>query len=163
MHKMRLVHRDIKPDNTFINIKDGEKEVGLGDFGTARYINESNEFKLERNESINTTTVGSGFYTSPEMKAEKPNGTQTDLWSFGVTIGVIIGLDDICPVGYKGGVPGFIKDCAAGKHDLWLHEQEIYISPVFTPLLKNILMVDPSKRFTMQQVLDHPYVTKNLE
>ena len=122
MHKLRIVHRDIKPDNTFLVLKDGQLEVSCGDFGTAREVNESNEFKLEVNETINTTTVGSGFYASPEMKAERPNGTPTDVWSFGVLIGVVLGLDDVCPTGYKGGLPGFIKDCVADKHDLWLHQ-----------------------------------------
>ena len=78
-------------------------------------------------------------------------------------IGVILGLDEICPVGYKGGLAGFFKDTAAGKHDLWLHEQGIYISPIMKPLLKNMLMVDQYKRYTMQQVIDHPYITKNVE
>ena len=55
------------------------------------------------------------------MKKEKPNGTQTDVFSLGVLFGVSLGLEEICPQGYKGGVPGFIKDCAAGKQDLWLH------------------------------------------
>ena len=123
MHKMRMVHRDIKPDNVFlVKEDDGHYAVRVGDYGTARLVNENNEFTLDLNETINTTTVGSGFYTSPEMKQERPNGTPTDAWSFGVLIGVILGLDDVCPTGYKGGVPGFLKDVCLGKHNLWLHE-----------------------------------------
>ena len=157
MHRLRLVHRDIKPDNIFIT--GSPPECRLGDFNTAREVDMSNNFKLEVNETINTTVVGSGYFKSPEMINEKPNGSQTDVWSFGITIGVIIGLDDnLCPPGYHGGLPGYIRDCAAGKHDLWLHQQGIYLSPIFQHLIKNCLMIDPARRFTMQQVIDHPFV-----
>ena len=143
LHNMKIVHRDIKPDNAFLVINNkGEIEIRLGDFGTARTINENNEFTLEVNESINTTTVGSGYFASPEMTREMPNGTPTDVWSFAITIGVLIGLDDVCPTGYRAGLPGFIRDCFAGKHNLWLHEQGIYISQILSPLMKNMLKVD---------------------
>ena len=42
LHIMKIVHRDIKPDNAFISInKKGEYEVKLGDWGTARLIGEN--------------------------------------------------------------------------------------------------------------------------
>ena len=59
---------------------------------------------------------------APEMKNDLPNGLKADIWSFAILIGVILGLDQICPVGYRGGVPGFIKNCASSKHDMDLHK-----------------------------------------
>ena len=100
------------------------------------------DFKLEKNENINNTQAGSGFFMSPEMMNDRPNGIKTDSWSYGVTLGCLIGLDDICPPGYRGGVPGFMKNCANSKHDLDMHKEGIYMSPIFKDLLKNLLIVD---------------------
>ena len=97
------------------------------------------------------------------MRNEKPNGTPTDAWSYGMVIGVILGLDEICPTGYPGGMAKFFKDVAAGKHNLWLHSQGIHLSPILNNLMGNLLLVDQQKRFTMQQVLDHAYMKKSDE
>ena len=94
---------------------------------------------------------------SPEMRNEKPNGLKTDVWSFAITIGVLFGLDSICPSDYKGGIPAFIKDSASSKNDMFLHKSGVYLSPIVKDLLSNMLLVTESKRFSMQQVLDHKY------
>ena len=71
LHKEWFVHRDIKPDNVFMTKNEEDKYVcKLGDFGTARPVNKNMEFKLEKNENINTTQAGSGFFMSPEMKSD---------------------------------------------------------------------------------------------
>ena len=159
LHNMRVVHRDIKPDNVFMTRDKMNKLVcKLGDFGTARLVNENLEFVLAKNESINQTQAGSGYFMSPEMKNDRPNGLKTDIWSLGITIGVILGLEDAFLDGYKGGIPGFCKDCAAGKHDLYLSQKNIYLSPILKDLLKNMLMVDQNKRFSMKQIMDHKFV-----
>ena len=69
MHKRRVVHRDIKPDNVFLTTEGDTEQLvtRMGDYGTARIVNENNDFVAEKNESINQTVVGSGFYMSPEM------------------------------------------------------------------------------------------------
>ncbi len=103
--------------------------------------------------------AGSGFYMSPEMKSEKPNGTKTDVWSFGILIGVMLGLDDICPTGYLGGVPGFIKGVASNKHDLLLAHHGIYLSPIVKDLLTKMVVVDTSNRYSMHQVMEHRFIT----
>ena len=120
MHKKRIVHRDIKPDNIFMSDSENPS-CRTGDYGTARIVNENYDFVPDKNETINQTVAGSGYFMSPEMNGERPNGLKTDVWSFGITIGVLFGLDTIFPDNYKGGIPGFIKNCAAGKHDLLLH------------------------------------------
>ena len=162
MHCNQMVHRDIKLDNVFLTEDSLEADVRLGDYGTARMVNENDDFVPEKNESINQTVAGSGFYMSPEMKNEKPNGTKTDVWSFGILIGVMYGLEDVCPPGYRGGIPQFIKNCASGKHDLVLHKSDIHLSPIAKDLLKGCLSVDTNKRFTMHQVVHHKYCSLDL-
>lgn len=99
---------------------------------------------------------------SPEMKNDDPNGIATDMWSLGVLVGVILGLEDITPEKYKGGTPGFIKNCAAGKHDLLLHTHRIYISDIMKDFLKGLMMVNQKNRSTIQQVIDHKFIVMDL-
>ena len=72
---------------------------------------------------------------SLEVRNEQPYGLKTDVWSFAITIGVLLGLENICPFDYKGGVPGFIKDSASSKNDMMLHHNGVYLSPMMKGLL----------------------------
>ena len=65
MHDMRIVHRDIKPDNILLTDQTEEAQCKICDFGTARDVDENELFVAEQNENINTTVAGSGFYMSP--------------------------------------------------------------------------------------------------
>ena len=67
MHKRRIVHRDIKPDNIFMSQSEAP-QCRTGDYGLARVVGENNDFVAEKNELLNQTIAGSGFYMSPEMK-----------------------------------------------------------------------------------------------
>ena len=52
---------------------------------------------------------------------------KTDSWSFGVTLGCMKGLDDICPPSYKGGVLGFMKNCANNQQARPVLAQERFL------------------------------------
>ena len=97
------------------------------------------------------------------MQKGDPFGTKTDVWSFGITICVLHGLADICPENYKTGIAGFCKDCANGKNQLLLNRNGIYLSAIIKDLLQNIFMVSIKKRFDMQQVINHKYITMPLD
>ena len=60
-------------------------------------------------------------YTAPELKNGVPSGLKSDCWSFGILIGVILGLEQVCPPNFYGGPTNFIKNCAFGRHDIELH------------------------------------------
>lgn len=53
LHSRRIVHRDIKPDNAFIKMVDGKIIIKIGDFGTARLVNQNQDFVMDLNEKIN--------------------------------------------------------------------------------------------------------------
>ena len=59
IHNAKIIHRDLSPDNIFIN---ENNKIKIGDFGIAAIINESNE-------SINEQ-IGKMYYMAPEVGNE---------------------------------------------------------------------------------------------
>ncbi|KAI8999277.1 kinase-like domain-containing protein [Gaertneriomyces semiglobifer] len=76
-----VLHRDIKPDNVFI---DSHNNVKLGDFGLSRVMDES-EFAR--------TYVGTPFYMSPELISESRYNVKSDIWALGCLIYELCTLD----------------------------------------------------------------------
>lgn len=75
-HKKHILHRDIKPQNIFIDEEDNFK---LGDFGISRTISSS----------VTEGTVGVGTYNymAPEvMLGSQPYGITADIYSLGMVV-----------------------------------------------------------------------------
>lgn len=70
-----ILHRDIKPDNVFL---DDTNTVKLGDFGLAKM--------LDQEHFLANTYVGTPYYMSPEIMMDKPFTPQSDIWSLGCVI-----------------------------------------------------------------------------
>ena len=69
-----LVHRDIKPQNIFINSKGFYK---LGDYGTARVLKSS---------ATAMSRKGTPNYMAPELYLNQPSGSQVDIYSCGMVM-----------------------------------------------------------------------------
>jgi serine/threonine protein kinase len=86
-HKLRIVHRDIKPDNILIH-PDGMAKVG--DFGLAKSFDEDKEnpaesAELKANITMPGIAIGTPHFMSPEQcEAQKLDG-RSDLYSLGCT------------------------------------------------------------------------------
>ena len=91
LHRNNCIHRDIKPDNIFI---DQEGHLKIGDFGLSilsskitfpyTYKWSKNENNDIMNKLIGLSNVGSLLYVAPEVIENKEYGEEIDWWSVGV-------------------------------------------------------------------------------
>ncbi|KAJ5899828.1 DNA damage response protein kinase DUN1 [Penicillium taxi] len=152
-HDRGIVHRDIKPEN--ILLADDSLKVKLGDFGLAKIIGE---------DSFTTTLCGTPSYVAPEILEESSKRQYTkavDIWSLGVVLYVCLcGFppfsDELCTREYQYRLAQQIK---LGKFDYpspyWDSVQDWALD-----LIDRMLCVDPVKRYTVEQCLEHPWVTE---
>lgn len=75
MHARKVIHRDIKSLNLFI---DSDGGVLLGDMGIARAMSPSTIFAK--------TQLGTPYYMSPELCMDKPYNERSDVWALGVVL-----------------------------------------------------------------------------
>ncbi|KAF9260853.1 kinase-like protein [Marasmius fiardii PR-910] len=72
--RAQILHRDIKPDNIFL---DEHNIVKLGDFGLSKALPHT---------TFANTYVGTPYYMSPELMQEKAYDSKSDMWSLGCLI-----------------------------------------------------------------------------
>lgn len=72
IHAQRILHRDIKSHNIFMN---KEHEIRIGDFGVAKQLHDQVDFAA--------TLVGTPFYVSPEICAKREYDFKSDMWGLG--------------------------------------------------------------------------------
>ena len=71
IHKMKILHRDIKTLNIFLK---KDMEIKIGDLGVAKELTQA---------SFANTIIGTPYYLSPEMCEDKPYNEKSDVWALG--------------------------------------------------------------------------------
>ncbi|KAL8717989.1 MAG: hypothetical protein Q9225_004832 [Loekoesia sp. 1 TL-2023] len=153
LHERNIVHRDIKPEN--ILLADKKLSVKLADFGLAKIIGE---------ESFTTTLCGTPSYVAPEILENSRHRKYTravDVWSLGVVL-------YICLCGF----PPFSDELYTPENPYNLSQQikmgrfdypSPYWDSVGDPaldLIDRMLTVDIDKRITIDECLEHPWITQ---
>ncbi|KAJ5067516.1 camk family protein kinase [Anaeramoeba ignava] len=134
-HRKRILHRDIKPDNIFL---DNQKNIKLGDFGLARALNSDSQFAH--------THVGTPFYMSPEQFAGNIHDDKTDIWSLGC---LIYELACLSPPFEAFSLTELGKKISLGKFQ---NLPSFYSSELFD-LISEMLQVDKNKRPSASEIL----------
>ena len=79
LHGKKIMHRDLKSANVFVN-KQGD--IKLGDLNVSKVVKSG----------VAYTQTGTPYYASPEVWADKPYDTKSDIWSMGCVIYEICAL-----------------------------------------------------------------------
>lgn len=154
LHERNIVHRDIKPEN--ILLTDKNLHAKLADFGLAKIIGE---------ESFTTTLCGTPSYVAPEILAESKQRKYTkavDVWSLGVVLYICLcGFPPFSDELYSRDFPfNLSQQIRSGRFDYPSPYWDSVGDPALD-LIDSMLVVDPERRFTVDQCLAHPWLTQN--
>ena len=138
LHKKNIIHRDIKLDNILLDHNGGIK---IGDFGVSK-LWRYNEMMMEQ--------CGTPAYIAPEILRDRGyRGGGVDIWSAGVVLFSM--LHGTVP--FKGAnMSELHKLILKGKYTVKEGSDNV------KDLLGRMLEVDPEKRITPIQVLNHAWM-----
>ncbi|XP_067283283.1 calcium/calmodulin-dependent protein kinase type 1D [Pseudorasbora parva] len=145
LHSMGIVHRDLKPENLlYFNPQDGSK-IMISDFGLS---------KMEGTGDVMSTACGTPGYVAPEVLAQKPYSKAVDCWSIGVIAYILL-----C------GYPPFYDENDSKLFEQILKADYEFDAPYWDDIsdsakdfIGSLMEKDPSKRYTCEQALRHPWI-----
>ncbi|CAD8164080.1 unnamed protein product [Paramecium pentaurelia] len=170
-HSVGIAHRDIKPENLLI---DNELNLKLCDFGFARTIQSQEQL---------TDYVATRWYRSPELLISNNYGKQVDIWAIGCIMGELIDGQPLFPGENEMDqlylIQKIIGPLTQDQMEKFQKNQR-YIGMKFPEIvksetiekrysgkmcnkglnfLKECLIMDPNKRMTSLDCLEHPYLS----
>ncbi|KAK6939303.1 Protein kinase domain [Dillenia turbinata] len=148
-HFMGVMHRDLKPENFLFSGPEERSPLKAIDFGLSVFIEEGKIYK---------DIVGSAFYVAPEV-LRRNYGKEIDVWSAGVIIYIL--LSGVPPF-WAETERGIFEQILQGHLDLQSQPWPA-ISAAAKDLIRKMLTMDPKKRITAAQVLDHPWIKEDGE
>ncbi|KAI9525660.1 Serine/threonine-protein kinase plk1 [Dissostichus eleginoides] len=140
LHNNRVIHRDLKLGNIFLN---DDMELKIGDFGLATKI----EFDGERKKTL----CGTPNYIAPEVLCKKGHSYEVDIWSLGCILYTLLV-----------GKPPFETSCLKETYNrIKKNNYTIpwHINPLASNLIKRMLHAEPAQRPTIAELEVDEYFT----
>eukprot|EP00929_Paragymnodinium_shiwhaense_P018171 TRINITY_DN1282_c1_g1_i1.p1 TRINITY_DN1282_c1_g1~~TRINITY_DN1282_c1_g1_i1.p1 ORF type:complete len:536 (+),score=126.76 TRINITY_DN1282_c1_g1_i1:72-1610(+) len=146
LHSHGIAHRDLKLEN-FLYESAGSDHLKLIDFGFSSVWKPNTKL---------AASCGTLAYVAPEV-IKGSYTTQCDMWSLGVIVFILL----FGHMPFSGSESIQMNNIKAGK----FNKKEIYTKKSETArnFVESLLVVDPEKRLTPTQALDHPFVNSPLQ
>ncbi|XP_020484926.2 MAP/microtubule affinity-regulating kinase 4 isoform X3 [Labrus bergylta] len=143
-HTKNIVHRDLKAENLLL---DADANIKIADFGF------SNEFTLGNKLD---TFCGSPPYAAPELfQGKKYDGPEVDVWSLGVILYTLV----------SGSLPFDGQNLKELRERVLRGKYRVpfYMSTDCEGILRRFLVLNPSKRCTLEQVMKDKWINAGYE
>ncbi|CAD8082037.1 unnamed protein product [Paramecium primaurelia] len=147
MHSKKCMHRDLKPENLLLKSKNNDTDIVIADFGLAHIMDQQPFYKR----------CGTPGFVAPEILNYNGQGQfyneKCDIFSAGVIFYFIVsGIQPFSGCEYKE-ILKSNKECQI-NFDI----KQLSKGPKFLKnLLKKMLKVDPSDRYSAEECLKHQY------
>ncbi|XP_050687603.1 serine/threonine-protein kinase PLK1-like [Eriocheir sinensis] len=140
LHDNKIIHRDLKLGNLFLN---DEMELKIGDFGLATRIDYEGERKR--------TLCGTPNYIAPEILCKKGHSYEVDVWSIGCILYTMLV-----------GKPPFETQTLKDTY-LRIKKNEYHIpsrvGPLARSLIQKLLQADPLQRPCVSKIIEDDFMT----
>nr|XP_014432950.1 MAP/microtubule affinity-regulating kinase 3 isoform X5 [Pelodiscus sinensis] len=143
-HQKHIVHRDLKAENLLL---DADMNIKIADFGF------SNEFTVGNKLD---TFCGRPPYAAPELfQGKKYDGPEVDVWSLGVILYTLV----------SGSLPFDGQNLKELRERVLRGKYRIpfYMSTDCENLLKRFLVLNPTKRGTLEQIMKDRWINAGHE
>ena len=148
LHSYGIVHRDLKPENILMTDLSMQADIRLLDFGLSKIVG---------NDEKCTEPYGTLSFVAPEVLQGKPYDKSVDLWSIGIITFLL--LCGYLPFDDKHSEREIarqtIQDPVPFEEKIWSK-----YSPEAKTFVDGLLQKKPEKRYTIKEILEHPWIKK---
>ncbi|XP_049625095.1 calcium/calmodulin-dependent protein kinase type IV [Suncus etruscus] len=147
LHENGIVHRDLKPENLLYATPAPDAPLKIADFGLS---------KIVEHQVLMKTVCGTPGYCAPEILRGCAYGPEVDMWSVGIITYILLcGFEPFYDERGDQFMFRRILNCEYYFISPWWDE----VSLNAKDLVKKLIVLDPKKRLTTFQALQHPWVT----
>ncbi len=162
LHGIGIIHGDMKPENVMLtSVSSSDAIIQVVDFGCAQVVDDPDSISSQKSSSLTTTPAYSAPEVLKQQRAKKPVAIDArfDMWALGVIMYIM--LTGVHPFDLYGNASNDeVIDAIISGEKPPLRDSPLtsHLSADAISVIEKLLEWNPQKRWTADQLLEHPWV-----